>query len=459
MTFNRDTPVTGRQAKHDKIDLTFGSWIITGTQHNTAVFFAGIEGALGPTGERWFNQNREQRFHGYEFHVRQRAHETRGEQGVPLFSGKLKARRLRAPNENLTLGRAASANPLERWSIEAELSLNPLRFVAHQRRPNDFSIPPEEWPEATLLSSEQRPLRNNEISYDGNDNLVTFHRLAAPWTSPELWPFHLDRYIGAVWSLLDGLFGTSARAAPVALNYEPNFNLRYAEVAWDFYTRDPLRVVSFISRPFLLFGVRARSRLYPIGRAETGEEFNSMAHTVRLASGVSAAVYAKTSRRVRFEIRYDLGASAAALGGSHTTNEILNVLDWLTRLSDDAAGRLNEILATMRPSLGRSTATRSVYSFLSQVFAACEDEPTFNALLAVLVHQQGIRMISGSPFRRSVATLVRRGVLARTRPHARTYIIAEEYRRAALFLHGQANEHRLELPPWRQPEDGPPETS
>jgi len=130
-------------------------------------------------------------------------------------------------------------------------------------------------------------------------------------------------------------------------NNAQKYKLEYCEIAWEFQDEHPVRRIDELLPVF---------RLYSQDRVEVNEYrvtnvYEGYARSViaRLGNGNQLAVYAKTNRRLRFEVRYRMnrGCAPSPLSAktARTQSEMIALVD---ELKIDAVAKMNTLFSLIR---------------------------------------------------------------------------------------------------------------
>lgn len=413
--------VLPEHAKQDRIRLVLGRWHVAVVQRRT-LFDTLADQRVGPEQRPLFNRPTGELFPTKL--VVSGGGRGRGEGiGSPLFSGVLRARGAR------------SATGPERLTLTLDATINPTRYVAHQRARRWAGVPVADWAldEPNLFRS-RVPLRvPGEIVLDQEDN-VLLSTAAQRFGRPEAWPLHLRRY----WTAFCGQIDAAIRAAVateggVVEQMSPHLNLKEVETYWELASADPTALVAELEPLLFQLGREAEARTfdYPAGFLTTGRAHNAKSVRVRLRPGLWLKAYAKTTARVRLEVVHDLTEGRIGLPGGHTTQRMDTLYDWLDSLSRRAADDLNEALAAIGALSFEPLDIATVYGFVRQLTVACPDDTTADALLSLLVNNRVVRIGTRDPLREPATSLVRAGILTKARER---YTLEPKYRRAAIEL-------------------------
>lgn len=456
--FSPSLRVTAETAKFDLIEIEIGEWIIQGIPNDIANFFK----FLGPYPERLEAQSNlmssqtrpvtPDRF-GWMFN----RHSGENEQiskvklrGSGRGSGSNNDRLL--ASGDLQVRSIPCSVPGEvRKRLRLDLSLNPTRFVRHQMWPTRMGRPVEDWdwPDPIIRTGNQStpPSPESEIALDGKDNVLLSARNLS-LARPEAWPYHVRRYFEAFESAINAEFARAFDEADLALftgrrirRPTTHYNLNLVESYWEFQSANPTREVRRLEPILFPLGMSTTSRDYPHGLAQSGLDENSRSILIALPRGRSLRVYAKTNKRIRFEVIHDLSKpSVCQLLNPYecrkTTERLDEVLTWLDCLAQDAATCLNEILGYIEAHALTVEPSAPTYELIFKIAATVQNEARAETILSLLVEDGCVRMgRGGSPLLEDVRKLRRKGILEQ---HFRSDVVTPYYREALTILRQQA---------------------
>jgi len=168
---------------------------------------------------------------------------------------------------------------------------------------------------------------------------------------------------------------------------------------------------------------------------------NSRSLLIVLPRGRTLRIYAKTNKRIRFEIIHDLSKpSVCRLLTSDecrkTTESLDELLTWFERLAEDAAECLNEVFDYIEEFSQPVEPSATPYDLIFQITATVRDETRAKAILDLLVENGSVRIgRAGSPLLADVQKLRRKGILQQ---HFRADVVTPYYRQALVILQRQA---------------------
>lgn len=425
--FGFEQAVSPEAARQDKIEINVGLGSIAGTDHEQTaqtvrsfLYFLGSPPQDHAGAEQYghiFNRLQEVRGRFRNQPIRRRCTTTQPH-SPPLFGGHLG---IRNPN-----------NQEPFWSFDVLLSLNPTRFLRHQEisRPSRQLLlehPPFQY----SFYQREIPLRHDdEFALIEDDNWIPDERMWQLFAGNRFWNRHLERHIcGSVSEVLSEITRT---AGQTGVNIEPplrnRFSLWSVENYWEFYSEDPLGTVLSLEPLLGTFAAsHVDSRDYGITAAVS--EHNSRCLRLQLPRGGTLRIYAKTNRRIRFEVQQLLGE--LRLEGGHTTPTIEGLLPILSRTAEAAAGHVNAVMRHFRLNASVPGEQRTVFAFLMEFQAACRNPDTAHQLLQILVANGslvvGPGIALGQVFGDELRRLKRAGIL---RVSHRRYSVTAPYTQA-----------------------------
>lgn len=217
-----------------------------------------------------------------------------------------------------------------------------------------------------------------EYSYDGQSNW--FHQSGAlVWRTVRR---RLRDYIETVEGAVEQEIERATRIVPhvqvdsfleVENQMTDKYDLSYCEVAWEFSSDNPRQLVSELLP--LAEGYRtagASSRDYPVyigtGDRECGA---NKSLNIDLTKGCTLAIYAKTNRRVRVEVRYRLKQLMPEGFGGRIADQYSGIAYKFDKLRVDAEEKVNTFLSYVRDSQYMVVSPSSV-SVVQLVFDVLE---------------------------------------------------------------------------------------
>lgn len=440
--YSTDYSFPTNKACIDKIELSLGSWSISG---HTIYLFHFYE----YLGDRAIHQqlNYPRAFvhqqitaHSYSSSYSLKALSTNLKrpvpQGYPLFGGKLYAR----GSYDVELSTEESDYSM---NFKLALNLNLTRFIRYQqlvRSQNELGRTLYHLPNPCNAFRSSTPLnhpRTREIALDRSHNF-----LPRPDMYADEWDIGMRRYIEAMQNYMnDELdnYRTTVPSIDLETAYTPEYQLDYLEVYWDLYSDAPLTRVPEIADHLREHFNNTSETIYPIRMPipiTTSIEQSSQTIRAELQSGLTLRIYAKTNKRVRVEVSINYRkCQQLRINNStgRTVRDLDSLIDGISRSVTYVQERVNDLWSSIR----RLEAEReesdpspsvSTMSFIIAFYEAFSDTRRAGQLLQQLIANRGIPRRGLS--RRDVGSLnklVRRQMITyRPRPYSR-YSIAPSY--------------------------------
>jgi hypothetical protein len=294
--------------------------------------------------------------------------------GRPLIGGEIVIKR----------DGGARSHSSSAYRLGARLSVNPTRTLRHHL---DGSIRArvlrgQRLEHPSLLLS-RRKARNDQGEHilDDNDNCMLNARQLRLCT-PAV--HHALRDL-CVRSAVDFITGAIANCvgAHSALRGTWEYSLVSCETYWERACENPIQYVRWLAEQFLAETNRFHLRIHP-RPTSLGREGNSLSISKTLVKGLELKVYAKTNRRIRFEVRHDLRTQASILGGGHITNNLDELCSWLSLAAEDAAHKLGRITTSFQPATD-TLDIELLMAFFSKLDAAPGEYADIERILSVLI--------------------------------------------------------------------------
>lgn len=208
----------------------------------------------------------------------------------------------------------------------------------------------------------------------------------------------------------------------------PYFSLKSIEFYWEFNSDDPITFVNSIRDTASQFTSDFAEDNYNLPDSELRTQNQSPCLTLRLTRFIKIKIYAKTTRRVRFEVCMEGDAINIAAGprSSLSTTEVAALVPLL---ADDAASRLRPLISAITatpPEAGFATPI----SLIHAIVQAAREPHIAQAIVSGLVTQGSISPYANDPLLVAIHRLRDRGILRTLQPKSRIYVITQEYRAA-----------------------------
>lgn len=313
--------------------------------------------------------------------------------------------------------------------IDADLYLNPTRFLAYQQSASLEAIRDQQHFRSLFDFPERRQQISNQ-SLDGKTNvLIGLEQLGG--TSFE-----------GRSDLRRDLFGVYADKVADLIRshwHRPDQNMELeevrfrrvgdAEIYWELYHPDAISYVSDLSSAITRCDALARTFHAPIERE--GEQ-NARWVKLPLTAAIDLKIYAKTSDRVRCEITYKGKKGRLA----QVVRRRLGRIGWtwdeaLEVLVQDASERIQETWAAIMEYTSFREQAADLADFMGRLNECVPDENRRLMLSLLLNHQHVTETLPDGIAPRSVCTaLCRAGILRRTRLRhggGTNYALSPEY--------------------------------
>ncbi len=335
-----------------------------------------------------------------EFRTR-RKHMLRYPSGFPLIGGKI----------GITTRSDPSHGPSEFW-LSADLALNPTRFIRHslerdlitQYRREGF-----QFEEYHFLSQRRGRHEGEETILDENDNCLI--GAVGLVTLPGLFQEAAEAYVRqAVGFVLQRVHRHAGHQYEII--GDPTYNLKTVETYWERRSDDPIGKVFRIAQVLFARNYRATAGLHQ-PKVSISRIGNAIAVDVPVGTGARAKIYAKTNKRIRFEITHDLTEDCSFFteipAGRHTAKNMQTIQSMITECAGDACKRLNGLI---RPGMfTRSDFSWELIAEIVRVMDAAPGSAERKSSLFALLMSTGGATTNTPMFRPTLDYLVRRGIL------------------------------------------------
>jgi len=434
--FSFNQTVSAETAKQDKLEIKIEDGIFSGDADDAAQFLRFL-------GAPPMNQRENPDIHpfGAYFSGQQGHPDTRFyDQPIRSLAFVSGGRRFPPPLVAGHLEIFPSSSEENQWHVKVLATLNPTRFLRHQRLPlllRPFSqVPP---PPLAIKRFE----RTIDSTYNGEfplcrddkhrgDNWIPDSYSWQYYASETSWPTQLQSCL-TTWTseLLADLNRAAGLVQFTQLTGPWTYNVRRVEHYWEFSTLTPLATVRSLLpmlRSFSRRAVDAKARRCAI----TSEAIdNSLCLRVPTRNAETLKIYAKTNNRIRFEVSHDLIGGFRPPGGRHTFHNLASIYPLLDALADVAARRVNEVLRHFRRNAYAPTHHFTPFVLLGEIQTACHDLNLASDLLDILVNNGCIIVEKGnaitSLFGPALQRLQRRRVLLNSNGR---YSVTPPYRSA-----------------------------
>lgn len=351
-------------------------------------------------------------------------------------------------------------------TAKVRLSLNLQRFIRHQPQRDD---PLKPWKYRLQKRPKKRTSYNDEEqAMDGEDNWVP--------NTPEWQKFaareHLEPYLELIADQTHAELSRACRVTEklnkvdeedwysVGVEREDHYRLSMVETFWEFPSETPVQDVWAIGAKLMhLTKADASVEAHEIETKEAGRKANAPCFSIPLAEGVRLKLYAKTNKRIRFEIvQKELGderkellkeAEIQAQEGRRPWSEIAPLLK---ALRVRAAKHMNTVMEHLRADQTPPVKAKSVVQLLAEVAIVASGMISkdsrlarLQTLLSWLCCQRGYRgSIDKGPYASALKALEKRGII-KFYPSSGFYALCDAYKEAANALVSATGEPLLNI--------------
>lgn len=348
------------------------------------------------------------------------------------------------------------------------LSVNLQRFIRHQ--PLKASPSAEKrsklMPPVSLRERhDSRKDFGDECSYNRDDNWIPNTLNWRRFARTSEYEFHLRACIQAIVDCVTEDIRRAARHTPKKLavkssKFQRYHAIRVIETAWEFASENSIEDVLHWGNRFLNLAKKAgRAHLNRVGT--TGRKLNSPCYEIPLKGGAKLRLYAKTNKRVRFEVVLNNVPKVRTVllnsigvephpqdepGGTVNYRPDEELFDTVRAARHNASLLLNELMEEYRTAYGHSTRPFSAAEFLAAVASAAppkmpsdERESLLRKLIPMLIQHQGyFAAVPSGSLGATLERLKKLGVLVYDSKR-QFYKIGEKYRGAVNALHSITN--------------------
>jgi hypothetical protein len=476
--FSLDTQFLPEDAGEDKIDLDLGKWRVFGlTPGDDVVEEFKSYLSSPPEDEEDF------------------AWESTAVPGAPPLYGAFLCRLTGKENRKFSLRKQAVIHPTDSRRIEPPLcsgscrfrldsqrlpvtgefihsaklylSLNLQRFIRHQ--------PPQDNPKRPHTPrlqrrKDKRCLHGDEQSFDGQDNWLPDTPEWRKYATKE----HLPKYLELIGDQMGKELSRACEIIQksvlqidpeadwerIAWDREDSYSLSQVETLWEFPADNPIATVWELGTKLMhLSKTGGKVAMHEMQAKEAGHIYNSPCFSIPVAENVRLKLYAKTNKRIRFEIVHsELWNQRAALlkeaglkpeTGGRSWDDIPHMLK---ALRQRAAKHMNNVMEHLQTVQTPGLKPKTLLELIATVFEAIP--PTIfkqtrmdriQTMLIWLCFHKGYRGgIKKGPYSDALKILAERGIIQFD--HKRKfYVLTNAYKDAAAALSSIAGDPLLAL--------------
>lgn len=337
-----------------------------------------------------------------------------GVKGSPVFIGKME-------------GRGGSAGVL-RFSFDSKM--NVTRAIQAQRLIGRIdAVQPRRRGNYSLQLSKSERNWHDEYALTKEDNLLIGPDLRFSYAMSRTPSAHFLELLHNVARAISEPLREAADRHNAQAEVSLNYTLKGLEVYWEFSTPYPVSTVDLLA-PKLQGAVnRSRTTARAVKLVENGRLQQSWSIQIDLGREMMLRVYAKTNKRVRFEISWGRVAIAREAGRRSELNAE-GLVEAVDRLVARSSERLTELFNEMSPPVYGTVQSRTVDDLLRAVAKAHPDPAICAMVLDGLRHNDRIVPEGCQPLLEAVRRLKRQRVLRVIRPYQGWYGLTPQYAEA-----------------------------
>lgn len=334
-----------------------------------------------------------------------------GFSGSPVFSGKLE-------------GRGSSAGIL---GFSFDSKMNVTRAIQAQRLIGKIGATQPRRNKSYLLQLSKSDRNwHDEYSLTKEDNVLLGHDLRFAYAMSRSPSRHFVELLSNVERAISEPLNDAAHRHNVQVGASLNYNLKGLEVYWEFSTPYPVSTVDLLA-PKLQGAVnRSRTTARAVRLAQAGRLQQSRSIQIDLGLEMILRVYAKTNKRVRFEVSWGRNAIAREVS-RRSALDAERLVETVDRLVARSSERLTELFSEVSPPVYATVRALTVDDLLHAVGKAHPDPAICAMILDGLRHQDRIVPEGCQPLLEAVRRLKRQNVLRVIRPYQGWYSLTSRY--------------------------------
>jgi hypothetical protein len=235
----------------------------------------------------------------------------------------------------------------------------------------------------------------------------------------------LHRYLRIVRGLLSRVMSDAFSGEIATFKRFPNYSLKEIEFYWEFDQTNPIDYVVSLRPNVIAASEHFSERSFSVEDIEFRLNGQSPCLKVHLTRNILIKVYAKTNRRVRFEVTLKSDA-INKVTGSRTSSTLDQLILKVPFLAEEAATRLNSLLQSIA---GTPTPKSSftAMQLLHEIAAACDTPFVSETVVSALVTFGRITPHNNDPLLQTIHRLRDRGVLRNLRQRSKVYVVTDEF--------------------------------
>lgn len=430
--FSTVTSVTARNAMIDRFEMEIGDFSLVGDEDDICYVLNNLDAFPIQTASgqevRLFNAANNLRLRSQvRTEFARRGTGAGFYRPFPVVSGILRKSGRRSPSMPRIQGEAVR--------LSMQVSLNLTRFIQAQkfRRPSRPRNPALSADIVLAIHPRQSWYQNEIVLLPASNVIIgSPHKFGYALRNPTANLFQI--YVDEVQTRVSSLLGEQMADRGVHLIEVPYRSLQTMEIYWEFSDNDPIGLVERLTQPLhrLSHHISVTRAIIENFREETTCE--SRCVTINLTAETRLRVYAKTTRRVRFEVDFSRAAVRQVCGGqTGQTNQ--QMTEKVQLLIDRAVSEMNWVLSELRREVPTGVPQNTTVGLISKIIKELDDAATSQAVISGL-HTFGRIAPEGNPVFLEAAHRLRDAGVLQTLRRQSIYVVTDEYEAALRGLMG-----------------------
>ncbi|HEY9038602.1 MAG TPA: hypothetical protein VIN05_06635 [Roseovarius sp.] len=233
------------------------------------------------------------------------------------------------------------------------------------------------------------------------------------------------RYLKLIHSMLHQSLGVAFEDEDAEACQLPNLTLHQIEFYWEFDHDNPIDYVVSIVPRLRQQAADVREDQYLVSLPEYSISCQSPCIKLALTRTIELKVYAKTNRRVRFEITFK-DRAIGTYGGGQTATTAKRLVSKIAPLAEEAARRCNEVLQSITAA-PPPPSTISAFQLMHAIYQKARSPYVAETVIAGLLAFERITPYGNDPLKETIHALRDAGILRTSRPRSRVYVVTNEY--------------------------------
>lgn len=341
--------------------------------------------------------------------------------------------------------------------IDATLHLiaNPTRYFRYQA-----GQPTQPFPDAMTERPGVPTGLSPETAYDGNDNWIPFTNLHLTELQQTPWRRVLNRYINGIEAAFVSEFTRAndlINPGVMIATVQKAYNVQDVETYWEWTSPEPLKLVRDLMPLFMAYSDGLRTSRKYIS-AISGVEHDCPFIQTEISPGETLKIYAKTDRRIRFEVRHTFKgrkpfkfprmsdeSGRISRSARHTFETLPATLNLFDNLRDRATEVVNDLLTHLDENHRFAPAGFAPYTALMNISTALRDYPDeAQNILSILISNGAVAGGGENSHKAAIEALKQAKILKTT--GRGLYMPTPRYREAFRFMGNQLNPSTLFTP-------------